>query len=297
MVLNVFLYSSTTNKMKELLIRAASGLIYILALAGSALWNPFIFTAVLSIFFVFANLELLKLTGTKRINKYIFASFFYMAFILLSSVIIQLSIFFPFWDYPKYYDYVMNISFISSILLFLTIVILSLRNQANATEYLKSFSIHFIYLLIPFLFLVLLVFIDTVDFKYPYVILLFGIIWANDTFAYLGGKLLGKTPLASKISPKKTLEGLFSGVIFAVAIALVYNYFEPFANNIMLTIFVIFICAIGTIGDLFQSKLKREASVKDSGNLIPGHGGMLDRMDSILLTAPLFLFYLIILLF
>lgn len=283
--------------MKELLIRAISGLIYVAALAGTALWSPFIFTVVLSIFFVFANLELLKLTGPKKVNKYIFVSFFYMAFILLASIIIQFLNFFPFWDYPKYLDYVMLISFISSIILFITIVVLSLRNQSNATDYLKSFSIHFIYLLIPFLFLVLLVFIDTVDFKYPYVILLFGIIWANDTFAYLGGKLFGKTPLASKISPKKTLEGLFSGVIFAVAIALVYNYFEPFADNIMLTIFVILVCATATIGDLLQSKLKREAGVKDSGNLIPGHGGMLDRMDSILLTAPLSLFYLIILFF
>jgi len=115
-------------------------------------------------------------------------------------------------------------------------------------------------------------------------------IWINDTMAYLVGSMIGKTPF-SKISPKKTWEGTIGGMLLCViVIALAGNYLPvPGAKIISwkhwLTIAAL--CAIfGTIGDLFESKLKRNAGIKDSGNFMPGHGGFLDRFDSLLLATP-----------
>ncbi|MBN2729998.1 MAG: phosphatidate cytidylyltransferase [Bacteroidales bacterium] len=282
--------------MKELLIRAASGLIYVLALAGTALWNPIVFTVVMLILFTIANLELLKLSGPKMINKVVFIAFF-------SSVFISIELFLLMNGYNYYllFEYgsilhVLLITFpILSIGWLFTIIILALSKEVNLTNQINSFSLHIVYLLVPFSFLLILQATETYEFKYPYIIFLFAIIWINDTFAYLGGKLFGKTPLAPKISPKKTIEGLISGILFAVGSLLVYNYFYPFAQQLNIILFVVLMCLTATLGDLIQSKLKREAGVKDSGNLIPGHGGILDRMDSILLTAPFTLLYVLIL--
>jgi len=116
-------------------------------------------------------------------------------------------------------------------------------------------------------------------------------IWINDTMAYLVGSMIGKTPF-SKISPKKTWEGTGGGTILCVLVVgflfplLADKYFYPFVQK--QTWFIIAaICAIfGTIGDLLESKLKRMANVKDSGSIMPGHGGFLDRFDSLLVAVP-----------
>ena len=115
-------------------------------------------------------------------------------------------------------------------------------------------------------------------------------IWVNDTMAYIVGSFIGKTPL-SKISPKKTWEGTIGGIILSVAVV---SFLFPFVftNAFDFNFFVLFapiaaIAAIfGTFGDLLESKLKRLAGVKDSGSLMPGHGGFLDRFDSLLLATP-----------
>ncbi len=113
-------------------------------------------------------------------------------------------------------------------------------------------------------------------------------IWINDTMAYIVGSLIGKTPF-SKISPKKTWEGTIGGAILCVAIiGLLANYIS-FGKIFELQHWFIIaaLCAIfGTLGDLFESKLKRMANVKDSGSIMPGHGGFLDRFDSLLFAAP-----------
>jgi len=118
-------------------------------------------------------------------------------------------------------------------------------------------------------------------------ILIIASIWINDTMAYIMGSFIGKTPL-SKISPKKTWEGTISGIILSVSVVGLIAYF---GFNFELVIWhVISIAAItaiaGTFGDLLESKLKRMAGVKDSGSLLPGHGGFLDRFDSLLLATP-----------
>jgi phosphatidate cytidylyltransferase len=111
-------------------------------------------------------------------------------------------------------------------------------------------------------------------------------IWINDTMAYIVGSLIGKTPL-TKISPKKTWEGTIGGALLAVIIVTTSCYFLISANFIFKAVTITTIAAIiGTCGDLFESKLKRLANVKDSGSFMPGHGGFLDRFDSLLLATP-----------
>lgn len=119
-------------------------------------------------------------------------------------------------------------------------------------------------------------------------------IWINDTMAYIVGSLIGKTPF-SKISPKKTWEGTAGGAILCVVVIALLGACIPVAQTVPIKHWIVIaaLCAIfGTLGDLFESKLKRMANVKDSGSFMPGHGGFLDRFDSLLLAAPAVWLYL-----
>jgi phosphatidate cytidylyltransferase len=116
-------------------------------------------------------------------------------------------------------------------------------------------------------------------------------IWTNDTMAYLVGSFIGRTPF-SPISPKKTWEGTAGGAILTVAGAALWAYFSE--RFLMRDVVAVALCAAiaGTAGDLLESKLKRLAGVKDSGTLMPGHGGALDRFDSLLVATPFAFCYL-----
>lgn len=118
---------------------------------------------------------------------------------------------------------------------------------------------------------------------FPFLIII--TIWLNDSLAYFVGSLIGKTPL-SKVSPKKTWEGTVGGIVCTMIILGAVGYF----NSVMEITHLLFIVGIvtiaGTVGDLFESKLKRMAVVKDSGSFMPGHGGFLDRFDSLLFAIP-----------
>jgi len=126
----------------------------------------------------------------------------------------------------------------------------------------------------------------------PLLLIIF--IWINDTMAYIVGSLIGRTPFFPSISPKKTTEGSVGGMVLAIAAAGVFGHFWgyqwlAFQHWMVLAgIAAIF----GTIGDLVESKLKRMAGVKDSGNIMPGHGGFLDRFDSLIFAAPLAWIYI-----
>ncbi|WP_031514407.1 phosphatidate cytidylyltransferase [Desulfofalx alkaliphila] len=119
--------------------------------------------------------------------------------------------------------------------------------------------------------------------------------WASDTFAYFAGRAFGKHKLSSLISPKKTWEGAFGGVIGSLLGVYIYSYFLIPIDLPWLILLGLLISASSQIGDLVESGLKRHAKVKDSGRLIPGHGGVLDRFDSMLLSAPLVYYYVLML--
>jgi len=125
--------------------------------------------------------------------------------------------------------------------------------------------------------------------EYTIPIVIIASIWINDTMAYVVGSLIGKNPL-SKISPKKTWEGTIGGIILCIGVIgfllplLIYP-FKDFYFSLTLAFIAAIAAIAGTFGDLLESKLKRMAQVKDSGNIMPGHGGFLDRFDSLLLAT------------
>ncbi len=112
-------------------------------------------------------------------------------------------------------------------------------------------------------------------------------IWSTDTGAYFTGRALGKRKLWPEISPKKTIEGSIGGIICALVVGLVYSYFVPVTESMATIVtMVIVISIVGQLGDLVESALKRHYGVKDSGTILPGHGGILDRFDSLIFVMP-----------
>ncbi len=132
----------------------------------------------------------------------------------------------------------------------------------------------------------------------PYLLLaMFVMIWLSDTGAYLVGSMIGRHKLIPRVSPGKTWEGFAGGVLFAIGSAFVFKYCFPFYYS---GISIVALCGMGLVvslfatwGDLVESLIKRTLGVKDSGNIMPGHGGILDRIDSLLLVIPASLIYLI----
>ncbi|WP_326981362.1 phosphatidate cytidylyltransferase [Chryseobacterium sp. MYb264] len=125
------------------------------------------------------------------------------------------------------------------------------------------------------------------------VLFLFILIWSSDTFAYLVGKFFGKHKMAPKISPKKTWEGYIGGVVLTLIFSFfIEKYQQDLRGNWMVVGFLV--AAFAPLGDLVESQLKRNFAVKDSGNIIPGHGGVLDRLDSFLICAPVVYLYFIL---
>lgn len=120
----------------------------------------------------------------------------------------------------------------------------------------------------------------------------FIILWTSDSMAYIVGRLIGKHKLFERISPGKTWEGFFGGVAFSILAGYLFAYFTESSVIHWMTMSVI-ISVFGTLGDLSESLLKRSGDVKDSGTILPGHGGVLDRFDGILFSAPLILAYLL----
>ena len=162
----------------------------------------------------------------------------------------------------------------------------------------KNKVLAFLYVLIPFFIIQLF---GMTDHDYPYspfdpslILLMFVLTWTFDTFAYLFGVRFGKTKIMPSVSPKKSWEGFAGGFFFTVIVSLITtHYFLAVENSIALAI-SLFLPFTATLGDFVESHYKRQAGVKDSGNFIPGHGGMLDRMDAFMITIPVLYIYLII---
>jgi phosphatidate cytidylyltransferase len=127
---------------------------------------------------------------------------------------------------------------------------------------------------------------DTLFVWYIYIIA-----FSNDTFAYFTGKLIGKHKLSPKLSPKKTIEGAIGGIFGSVVVALIYNYFVGNYNTGIILLFIITASIFSISGDLVASKIKRHNKIKDYSNFLPGHGGFLDRFDSMILIVPIIYYF------
>lgn len=125
-----------------------------------------------------------------------------------------------------------------------------------------------------------------------YIWLVFITAWGTDTFAYFVGVKFGKKKLCPNLSPKKSVEGFFGGIMGSLALNLAFSYYFKLDNLLIIAIMSITCSIMAQIGDLTASRIKRLANIKDYGNIMPGHGGILDRFDSILFTGPLVYYYI-----
>jgi phosphatidate cytidylyltransferase len=167
----------------------------------------------------------------------------------------------------------------------MVLLVSTLSEKNSLRGLLRSFS-GLLYITLPMIFLVEMRMQDRI---LPLALIL--MIWSNDTLAYLVGSFIGKNPL-SPISPNKTWEGTVGGALLTVIGACIYGYFSHTYRFIDWIVLALCATVAGTFGDLLESKLKRMADLKDSGNLMPGHGGALDRFDSLLIAVPFAFVYM-----
>jgi phosphatidate cytidylyltransferase len=149
----------------------------------------------------------------------------------------------------------------------------------------------FIYVAVPILLALRLHAMTASSFTFPLLAGMFLLIWTNDTFAFLSGKLFGKTKLFERISPKKTWEGTVGGLILTGIMAMVISQLLDKENMFFWIVSAIIIVPAAIFGDLLESLFKRSVNVKDSGNIMPGHGGILDRFDAAFFTIPFFYYW------
>lgn len=175
------------------------------------------------------------------------------------------------------------------LVLFLGILLAEMfRKSVNAFQNIAATLLGALYTCIPFALLVNTG-VDAQGHYAPWTIMgFFFIIWASDTGAYFAGRSFGKHKLAERLSPKKTVEGFIGGIIASALVAFILSHYNSTLGINAWIVCGILLAVAGTAGDLFESMLKRQLGVKDSGTILPGHGGILDRFDSTYFAAPVY---------
>lgn len=254
-------YFWKTYNMKELIVRTLSGVLYIsiviFTLFASHEW-------FIGLFFILALItlnEFLRIVKVKSLIPYL----------LLAGTLF----FFSYKEIDMVAIYILLIATIFvDLFLFKEVLVLYKFSLFEKRRYLYIFF----YIINGFVFLTLI--------PPKFIIGVFILIWSNDTFAYLIGKRFGKRKLIERISPKKTLEGFFGGMIGTIIAGFFIFIYTSLLSLVIWLLLALIISIIGTIGDLIQSKFKRQVGLKDSGRLMPGHGGLYDRLDSIIYASP-----------
>ncbi len=205
-----------------------------------------------------------------------------------SVVVVVLGMFTPWFIYVRSYDIVSVSTVVALMFLFFLFKIFSKSPTVGVPQSVGYPLFVLAYAVLPFTF-----FITLKSYGDVYIVLLFLGVWGFDTGAYLTGSLFGRRKIVPLVSPSKTWEGLIGGYVVSFVFLLLVNLY---LGNIFLyssvATFAIVIATSAFFGDLFESMLKRSVGVKDSGRTIPGHGGVLDRMDSIIVALPVFTLYL-----
>lgn len=260
--------------MRNLLKRSFSGIIYILLFLSAILFSEKSYLILVGIFGFLAISEFSKIIKLKGFASYIF-------FGLLLFLIINRQ--------DSYaVTFILSITILSSF--FLLYYLFAKKNIEYKNERTKL-GLTIRYIVFSMSFLILLPFYNN-NF-HPYLIIsILCIIWVNDSFAFLVGKNFGKNKLFVSVSPNKTIEGFIGGLTFALLIALLISKFNTTFSLMNWLAIGLIVSVFGTCGDLIESKFKRQANLKDSGNLMPGHGGILDRLDSLLFVAPFVYLYI-----
>jgi phosphatidate cytidylyltransferase len=271
-------------KLPNIVVRILAGAVFVGLLLAGILINEYTFLAVFSLITVLSLYEFYgliekdaKIPTTKVWNVLggflMFVGGFYYCYYSASFV-----------------------AFIPYIIYLLTLFVGELYlKRKTPIESLAYSLLGQMYIVLPFTLANYLVFIHVAgEYSGIYLLALLVFIWVNDSFAYLTGMAFGKHRLFERISPKKSWEGFIGGAIVSIASSLIFAYFFPSLSRFEWLGFAAVVVIFGTWGDLFESLLKRTLGVKDSGNMIPGHGGILDRFDSTILAIPAVFVYLLL---
>jgi len=267
--------------LSEFRTRTLWGFLFVTVLLGAILLGSFTFAVLFLTISVLALLEFYTLCQVAGFSPQVYPGLITGAVIfILSYFVANQSI-----TYAAFYFLLPLIYAIPVYELF--------RKKENtmANIALTGFGITFVS--IPFAMLNFLAFPEFEGYKvydHGLLISLFVLVWAGDSGAYIIGVRYGRHRLFERISPKKSWEGLFGGIITAMIVAWILNFIFPQYNIILMLVMAIVVVIVGTLGDLVESMIKRSIGVKDSGRFMPGHGGLLDRFDSILLATPVIYF-------
>ncbi len=262
--------------MQNLYLRGISGLVYVLLFTFSILYSEESYLFITYFFGLVCIREFMHLTSFKNIIPYLlFTVITY--FILFKRDFIQGELLF------------LIITLSGSVQLIIQLFFQQKKKYPNTLF--QKFDISLRYLIFSLAFLLYLPFYNN---SYnPYTVLsLVILIWSNDSFAFLIGKNFGKHKLLSNVSPKKTIEGFIGGIVFTLFTSYIISLYLDHFSLFHWLIIGLIASVLGTIGDLVESKFKRQAKAKDSGHIMPGHGGLLDRLDSLLFVAPFVYLYI-----
>lgn len=267
--------------------RAVTGVLFVIVLVGCILYSPLSFGilfTIISVLSVHEFAQLVSKSSEVSINKTITALGGAYLFLALMSFYTQQSV-----GAQVFLPYL-------GLLLYMMITELYLKKK-NPTGNWAYSMLSQLYVALPFALLNVLAFQNSpetgsVTYNPILPLSIFVFIWLSDTGAYCVGSLIGKHRLFERISPKKSWEGSIGGGIFSIASSLGFAHFFPFMPGWQWVGLAIVVVIFGTWGDLTESLMKRQLGIKDSGNILPGHGGMLDRFDSALMAIPAAVVYL-----
>lgn len=269
---------------KDLFIRAGAGITFILVVLIGVLGGKYSFLIVFGIILALALYEFYRMVEKDTAHD------ISKVFNIASGLVIYVSSFFFMEGHNIYF-------FCATILFYLLVLFISgiCIKRDDILHSIINSAFGQLYITLPMCLLMLIgyqynLFKD--DFHHALILAIFVMIWVNDTAAYFFGTLIGKHRFIKRISPKKTTEGLISGLFFTIITGVIFAYFYPEYPIGFWIGFAIVASVFGTIGDLFESLIKRTYNIKDSGHLLPGHGGILDRIDSLLIEIPAIYFYL-----
>lgn len=274
------------KKKSDLMVRTGTGIVFGTVVIGGIVWHHYSFVALMGLLVVLSVREFYSITKpTRRRNK---VSSLYLPLAILVSVGLYIA---AFAHANGYIDGGYLFALPALLLLYFTLELFS--ESKDAFQNIGHNVLSVVYLVSPFALLQFLV-VSQGAYDWRPVLAIIVLIWSNDVFAYLVGRQIGRTKLLSRISPGKTIEGNAGGVAGCVGMAVALSHLMPVAGwELADWITIAIITSIfATIGDLVESMLKRNLGIKDSGTLLPGHGGVLDRFDAFYFTVPVVVAYL-----